>query len=85
MDSIQKVLVQAGRKDLAQEYYKKVAVQLPQHKTLTQNQIVEEIMRLIKEEKRGEKDIKNYFEIVYPNVKLTQQHFNQARAKLMTF
>ena len=26
MDSIQKILVEAGRKDLAQEYYKKIAI-----------------------------------------------------------
>jgi polynucleotide 5'-kinase involved in rRNA processing len=31
MDKIQKVLIQAGRKDLAQKYYKKVAISKPTH------------------------------------------------------
>jgi hypothetical protein len=34
MDSIQKVLVNAGRKDLAQKYYLKIAKEFPSEKAL---------------------------------------------------
>lgn len=57
---------------------------LPQDVKMTDEEIISEVMKLLRE-KRSEENIWDYFKIAYPNVKLTQHHFNKARARMMVF
>lgn len=59
----------------------KILRPLPQDIKMNDAETVHTVIQLMRQ-KRSDENIWEYFKIAYPNVKLTKQHFNKARAIL---